>query len=410
MKQKCKFKERQTKHEVSFDDEDYEREALKLNKLEAYILKLCIPFIRLAHCPRGPYFKVKGDLILISADVNHSLSKVLPLEQSLIPVSFKRKLSYHGSYLEEYVEKEKIKLYFAWLKKHNHLYKDIELSPNLIESFEAESLSSAQEFENTTREADILYQSEQESEESVDNNEIYFENDGSENYDLHQNSEQEYGHDKTSMFLNKYCENIDAPTVVNRIADMIIDYEINKGIRVEHNDDFDIDNEIITEEQFLQNVDEELDRESMVFDDQINKDMESGSQDEEVVIDINDQLSDNEEEVRDNYYDENSSQSEGKDKVADHLDVLINPSKEESETIADSSRKKASNINKRMEKVSVAPGEHGLFKNWGDDTFLEEKSFPQHFPYGTGGYLSSCINDPENNMGFAAYCIHNLSC
>ena len=51
----------------------------------------------------------------------------------------------------------KIKFYFAWLKKHNHLFKDIELSPNLIESFEAESLSSAQEFEHITREAEILY-------------------------------------------------------------------------------------------------------------------------------------------------------------------------------------------------------------------------------------------------------------
>ena len=54
-------------------------------------------------------FKVKGDLILISADVDHSLSKVLPLQQSLIPVCFKRKLSYQGSYIEEFVEKTRSK-------------------------------------------------------------------------------------------------------------------------------------------------------------------------------------------------------------------------------------------------------------------------------------------------------------
>ena len=50
-----------------------ERKAVKMNKLESFLLKLVIPFIRLAHCPRGPYLKVKGDLILISADVSHSL-------------------------------------------------------------------------------------------------------------------------------------------------------------------------------------------------------------------------------------------------------------------------------------------------------------------------------------------------
>ena len=35
-----------------------------------------------------------------------------------------------------------------------------------------------------------------------------------------------------------------------------------------------------------------------------------------------------------------------------------------------------------MEKVAVAPGEFGSFKNWGDDIFLEEKSFPEKFPFG----------------------------
>ena len=28
-------------------------------------------------------------------------------------------------------------------------------------------------------------------------------------------------------------------------------------------------------------------------------------------------------------------------------------------------------VKKKMEKISIAPGEHGKFKNWGDDIFLE---------------------------------------
>ena len=70
--------------------------------------------------------------------------------------------------------------------------------------------------------------------------------------------------------------------------------------------------------------------------------------------------------------------------------------------------KQAKNIQNKVEAVSVAPGEYGVFKNWGSDTFLEEKAFPEKFPYGTGGYLSSCVDNPENDMGFANYCISQI--
>ena len=53
-----------------------------------------------------------------------------------------------------------------------------------------------------------------------------------------------------------------------------------------------------------------------------------------------------------------------------------------------------------MEKIAVAPGEFGSFQNWGEDIFLEEKIFSEKFPYGTGGYLSSYVENPESDMGF----------
>ena len=101
------------------DEENQDRQALKLNRLEAYLLKLVIPSIRIAHCPRGPYLKLKGDLILISSDIGHSLSKILPVQQSIIPVCFKRKLSYTGSYIEEYVEKDKVKKAQSSVQRYN---------------------------------------------------------------------------------------------------------------------------------------------------------------------------------------------------------------------------------------------------------------------------------------------------
>ena len=63
---------------------------LKLNRLEDYLLKPVIPFIRIGHLPRGRYFQLKGELIMISADVIETMKRILPVEQNLIPVSFKK--------------------------------------------------------------------------------------------------------------------------------------------------------------------------------------------------------------------------------------------------------------------------------------------------------------------------------
>ena len=65
------------------------------------------------------------------------------------------------------------------------------------------------------------------------------------------------------MFLNKYSESTYLSSVADKMADIIIDYETNRDIPVENEDDFEIDDEIITEEEFLRNVDEEMDNEEI---------------------------------------------------------------------------------------------------------------------------------------------------
>ena len=44
----------------------------------------------------------------------------------------------------------------------------------------------------------------------------------------------------------------------------------------------------------------------------------------------------------------------------------------------------------KMKAIPVAPGEKGEFKNWKEDVYIEEQAFPHLFPFGVGGYLSSC--------------------
>jgi hypothetical protein len=60
------------KRKLNNDREQNVDQALELNKLEAHLLKLVLPFVRIAHCPRRAYFKVRGSLILISSDISHS--------------------------------------------------------------------------------------------------------------------------------------------------------------------------------------------------------------------------------------------------------------------------------------------------------------------------------------------------
>ena len=43
-----------------------------------------------------------------------------------------------------------------------------------------------------------------------------------------------------------------------------------------------------------------------------------------------------------------------------------------------------------------------FWMNWQDDLFLEEKLFPNLFPYGVGGYLSSNVMI-NHDIGFANY-------
>jgi hypothetical protein len=66
--------------------------SLAINKCEAHLLKIVLPFIRVMHIPRSADFKVKGPMICIQSKYEDTLAELLPLDQNLIPVSLKRKL------------------------------------------------------------------------------------------------------------------------------------------------------------------------------------------------------------------------------------------------------------------------------------------------------------------------------
>merc|ERR1711989_239703 len=59
--------------------EEFLTEEMSLSKLESHLLKLVIPFIRIAHIPGYGQYKVKGLMITVEADVTKTLNdKILP--------------------------------------------------------------------------------------------------------------------------------------------------------------------------------------------------------------------------------------------------------------------------------------------------------------------------------------------
>ena len=97
-------------------------EDARLNRLENHLFKNPLPFIRIANCRMGKYLKVVGNLVMITSDLDHTFCRILPADQQIIPVSLKRKLSYEGYYIEEWVDSRKISMYFAWFKENNPFF------------------------------------------------------------------------------------------------------------------------------------------------------------------------------------------------------------------------------------------------------------------------------------------------
>ena len=82
--------------------------------------------------------------------------------------------------------------------------------------------------------------------------------------------------------------------------------------------------------------------------------------------------------------------------------TIIIDTKNNPESIQKFLKEQKKQINANLQKISVAPGEEGKWQNWGEDVFLEEKLFPKLFPWGQGGFLSSNILK-RSNMGFSNY-------
>ena len=403
---------------------------IKLNRLEDFLLKICIPFIRIGHLPRGRYFRVQGGLIMISADLQTTIDKVLPCQQHLIPVVFKRKLSYQGHFIEEWIDRNKVLAYFTWFRTYNHLFENYALDENIIAEFESQALES-------------LSKCHTDMEESVDD-----EGDEDQNIDVHLHPDAGCS---SSVIVDKYQEDSKRNTVANKFARMIIEIETkisNASFTVpttdpeEHdypedepneelNDNFSDDDQDCPE---INNLDE---NDMKIYDKVINatKSLETKAKitgdlcrcnvamrisylikvlsEIQMLKPLNEDLmtltEDTTNSLREliqvardvwrNKPDCNHQMNDLEKLFRNLLDRKdITPEK-----ISEFVRKQKKNVRNNLQtKLFVAPGEKGKIQNWQSDVFLEEKLFPALFPYGIGGYLSSNVIR-SSNIGFANY-------
>ena len=99
---------------------------LKLHRLEERLVALRTPFMQLRELPRGGQFSIKGNVVNVPSDVVTTI-KTLPMrleESQIIPVKFKRKLSYKTAVFTENVRPRSVVVAARWLIENSQLYRD----------------------------------------------------------------------------------------------------------------------------------------------------------------------------------------------------------------------------------------------------------------------------------------------
>ena len=449
--------------------EDVDKKYLQLNRLEDFLLKPVIPFIRIAHLPRGRYVQLKGDLIMVSANIPESMTKILPVSQQLVPVALKRKLKYTGHFIYEYVDKVKLIQYFMFLKRHNHIFEKIELDLNLVENFEKKTMNYVEKVD-TQRKTDVntedpktidinysdIFDSDEDDLEEIDpqyrtglttNNQLkeddIFNSDEEESTNDESLNQDEYFSRcaSSSLIGNKYREDTNSYTVANQLSNSIISFERTykqEGSKeVPHedchledeiyqsDDDNDIDNDrnkvetellnlILTMKKMTKSAMNQLSNETIhSCKCQLEKNLallihysfeleHIHVESEKTIIlkktlkeDLKNCISKGKQSLK--LYKSNCDHEYNK-VMSDIENIMENNAVHSTQFIEQQMKL----IKERVAKVCVAPSETGEWKNWHSDVFLEEKLFPNLYPYGFGGYLSSNLLN-ASDMGISNY-------
>ena len=108
---------------------------LELNPLELRLISLRIPLMKMLALPSGKQRAIKGPAVNVPSKIDRvcKLLPRLPSQCELVPLKLKRKLSYRGHYLYDYVSPEKLTSALRWLKANNPLYAIVKITDDWLD-------------------------------------------------------------------------------------------------------------------------------------------------------------------------------------------------------------------------------------------------------------------------------------
>ena len=331
-----------------------------LNLLESYLIKITIPFIRVAHMPRSPNLKLIGGSVCIEADINHSIGRLQINPENIIPVSFKRKLSFTGHYLEQVINKEKVFKWLEYLKQNNPFYENILLDKlhRDIDIMSSKLLQEVVEYDEFRIMKNSLDDRKKIEEKIITEDLETLSSDSEDENDIPENCLTESITEKEPPVHDTVLYNIseivtDSNGVTNKIAEYINEKEKKTAQKEpDDSDDASYDNFLFKAddtEDFIENLEE-----TDFFDDFISQ----------------------------------NSPEKKKSKTEENRPEFNNKLKRKQRKPKESLKEKA---------TVVAPGENQKFDSI---KYQEEKCFPTLFPKGTGGYISTYL---DTGLGLANY-------
>ena len=116
----------------SLELEDIPAELSDLNVLEKRLISLQIPFMKMVALPRRKQQAIHGPAVNVPTSLAPvcTLLPRIPSQVQLVALKLKRKLSYRGHYMYDYVRPAKVLVALQWLIANNPLYRDVLINDN----------------------------------------------------------------------------------------------------------------------------------------------------------------------------------------------------------------------------------------------------------------------------------------
>ncbi|XP_046381067.2 uncharacterized protein LOC124152241 [Haliotis rufescens] len=105
-----------------------------LNELEQHLIALNIPFMKMMALPKGGQHGVHGPVVCVPSNIEKSTS-MLPrcdVDDQMIRVKLKRKITYKGHYQYQFVNKAHVKNALEYLQANNRWYGDVNFNEEWV--------------------------------------------------------------------------------------------------------------------------------------------------------------------------------------------------------------------------------------------------------------------------------------